>query len=178
MISMHIDTQNGMGSGFSANEFSFDLFSRASLRHRGEYSAEQIHQTSMAGGFHAIGINPDPRGENDDCGYKVTPIVLDWLGTSRELIFLSNNKSKIRQLEAARYRVQRVMSIGMVNAAGAQEAEERGTEFDHMDIGPALVSFDEEMERLIGEVVSRSPQCKKPQTPFSQPAINSQVCQC
>ncbi|MBX9690808.1 MAG: hypothetical protein K2Z81_00380, partial [Cyanobacteria bacterium] len=56
IIMIHVDTQNGMGSGYSSEEFSFDLFSRASLRHRGEYSAEQIHQTTMAGGFHAIGI--------------------------------------------------------------------------------------------------------------------------
>jgi hypothetical protein len=154
VIMMHIDTQNGMGSGFSDDEFSFDLFSRASLRHRGEYSAEQIHQTTMAGGFRAIGIKPDPRGENDECGYKITGILLDWLQASRDLIFLSNNKAKIRQLEQAGYRIKRVKSLGLVNAAGAQEAEERGTEFDHLDIGPSFVSFEDEMERLINEITS------------------------
>ncbi len=152
MIMIHVDTQNGMGSGYSKNEFSFDLFSRASLRHRGEYSAEQIHQTSMAGGFHAIGITPDPRGENNDIGYKITSILLDWLHVSKDLIFLSNNKSKIRQLESAGYRVKRIKSLGTVNAAGAQEAEERGTEFDHLDIGPAFISFEEEMARLINDI--------------------------
>lgn len=152
MILIHIDTQNGMGSGFSNDEFSFDLFSRASLRHRGEYSAEQIHQTSMAGGFHAIGMKPDPRGENAEAGYRITAVVLDWLQVSRDLVFLSNNKTKIRQLESAGYNVRRVKSLGAVNAAGAQEAEERGTEFDHLDIGPESVSFEDEMIRLTREI--------------------------
>ncbi len=166
LIVMHVDTQNGMGSGYSADEFSFDLFSRASLRHRGEYSAEQIHQTSMAGGFRAIGIEPDPRSANSECGYKITPIVLDWLGTSHELIFLSNNKAKIRQLEAAHYSVKRVKSLGTVNAAGAQEAEERGTEFGHMDIDPSFISFEEEMNRLIHEVAAVATEANLAQTQF------------
>lgn len=152
MVLMHIDTQNGMGSGYSEEEFSFDLFSRASLRHRGEYSAEQIHQTTMAGGFQAIGIVPDPRGLNEESGYRITAIVLDWLSISQELVFLSNNKAKVRQLQNAGYQVARVKSLGMVNAAGAQEAEERGTEFDHLDIGPSPIGFEEEMERLKREV--------------------------
>ncbi len=148
MVMMHVDTQNGMGSGYTNDEFSFDLFSRASLRHRGEYSAEQIHQTSMAGGFEAIGIKPDPRSQHDEAGYRITPIVLDWLGISRDLIFLSNNKTKVKQLQNAGYRVQRIKSLGTVNPAGAQEAEERGTEFDHLDIGPEPVNFEDEMARL------------------------------
>jgi GTP cyclohydrolase II len=148
MILMHIDTQNGMGSGFTEQEFSFDLFSRASLRHRGEYSAEQIHQTTMAGGFRAIGIKPDPRGEGAQAGYRITPVVLDWLKVSRDITFLSNNKTKIAELESAGYKIKRVKSLGAVNAAGAQEAEERGTEFHHMDIGPTKVTFEDEMERL------------------------------
>lgn len=154
MILMHIDTQNGMGSGYSEDEFSFDLFSRASLRHRGEYSAEQIHQTSMAGGFRAIGIKPDPRGEGTRAGYRITSVVLDWLHVSRSLVFLSNNKAKVEELENAGYRVHRIKSIGMVNPAGAQEAEERGTEFDHLDIGPDPVSFEEEMSRLKAEITA------------------------
>lgn len=152
LIMMHLDTQNGMGSGFSGDEFSFDLFSRASLRHRGEYSAEQIHQTTMAGGFRAIGINPDPRGDGSEAGYRITPVILDWLHVSHDLVFLSNNKTKVKQLEAAGYRVKRVMSLGLVNPPGAQEAEERGTEFGHMDIGPAPVSFEEEMNRLKSDI--------------------------
>lgn len=155
-VIMHIDTQNGMGSGYSANEFSFDLFSRASLRHRGEYSAEQILQTSMAGGFKAIGITPDPRSESEDLGYTVTPIVLDWFAVNRELIFLSNNKSKVRQLQKAGYHVLRIKSVGMVNTAGAVEAEERGLEFDHLDITAARISFEEELSRLRAEVEAQT----------------------
>ncbi len=155
MITMHVDTQNGMGSGYTASEFSFDLFSRASLRHRGEYSAEQIHQTTMAGGFEAIGIQPDPRSASDECGYKITPVVLDWLDVSEDLVFLSNNTAKIRQLELAGYRVDRIKSLGKVNPAGAQEAEERGTEFHHLDIDETQVTFEDEMQRLTSEIAGR-----------------------
>lgn len=154
LVMIHVDTQNGMGSGYTNGEFSFDLFSRASLRHRGEYSAEQIHQTTMAGGFTAIGIKPDPRSESNEIGYKITSILLDWLQISRDLVFLSNNKAKIRQLESAQYKVRRVKTLGTVNAAGAQEAEERGTEFGHMDIGPSFITFEQEMSRLVRELAA------------------------
>ena len=116
----------------------------------------------MAGGFHAIGMKPDPRGENAEAGYRITAVILDWLHVSRDLIFLSNNKNKVRQLENSGYRVQRVKSLGTVNAAGAQEAEERGIEFDHLDIGPEPVAFEDEMSRLEKEItacVEGSPGC-------------------
>jgi hypothetical protein len=82
------------------------------------------------------------------------------------LIFLSNNKAKIRQLEAAHYSVKRVKSLGTVNAAGAQEAEERGTEFGHMDIDPSFISFEEEMNRLIHEVAAVATEANLAQTQF------------
>jgi hypothetical protein len=109
----------------------------------------------MAGGFEAIGIQPDPRSDGDECGYKITPVVLDWLETSKNLIFLSNNKAKIRQLELSGYRVDRIKSLGKVNPAGAQEAEERGTEFHHLDIDQTAVTFEAEMERLTAEISGR-----------------------
>ena len=87
-ILMHLDTQNGMGSGYSKDEFAYDLFARASIRHRGEYSAEQIDKLSMLGGFEAIGLNPDPRKEDNNLGYKLTFVILDYLNTSKNLIFL------------------------------------------------------------------------------------------
>lgn len=153
-IMMHVDTQNGMGSGYTEGEFSFDLYTRSSLRHRGEYSAEQIHKTTMAGGFSAIGIVPDPRKEGNEIGYSVTPTVLDYLGVSHNLIFLSNNPYKIRQLEQNGYHVTRLKTVGAVNLAGAQEAEQRGTEFNHFDIDGRLISFHDEHERLKKEIVN------------------------
>lgn len=148
-ILMHVDTQNGMGSGYTPDEFSYDLFCRGSLRHRGEYSAEQIAHTTMAGGFEAIGIPPDPRKEDNEIGYQITYVLLDYLRLTKHLIFLSNNTYKIHQLETNGYDVTRVKSVGAVNLAGAQEAEQRGTEFHHLDINGASVSFDEEFKRLV-----------------------------
>jgi ADP-ribose pyrophosphatase YjhB (NUDIX family) len=151
-ILMHLDTQNGMGSGYSKNEFAFDLYSRASMRHRGEYSSEQVTQTTMWGGFGAIGINPDPRQEHDHAGYKITPIVLDYLAVTRDIASLTNNPFKMRQLTGNGYRLTRIMTVGEVNLAGAQEAEQRGTEFDHHDITGECISFEEEFARLSSEI--------------------------
>lgn len=151
-ILMHIDTQNGMGSGYTSEEYTFDLYSRASLRHRGEYTAEQVWQTTMAGGFHAIGIPPDPRKENEGSGYRVTSVVLDYLNSSKDVVFLTNNPLKIKSLAEAGYAVTRIKSIGEVSAAGAQEAYERGVEFSHLDINHTLVAFEEEFRRLCAEI--------------------------
>lgn len=151
-VLMHADTQNGMGSGYTDKEFAFDLFSRASIRHRGEYSSEQIMDTTMSGGFRAIGITPDPRCENGNVGYKITFMILDYLGVSKEIIFLTNNERKIGQLKNNGYTLHRVKSLGAVNLAGAQEAEQRRTEFGHVDIDGSCVSFDKELARLKEEI--------------------------
>ncbi len=151
-ILMHVDTQNGMGSGYTNKEFAFDLFSRASIRHRGEYSSEQITQATMWGGFEAIGIRPDPRREGNNVGYKVTFLVLDYLGTSKDIIFLTNNPLKMKQMRTNGYKLTRVKTIGAVNPAGAQEAEQRGTEFEHFDITGKCISFEEELDRLKSEI--------------------------
>lgn len=151
-ILMHLDTQNGMGSGYTKNEFAFDLFTRASMRHRGEYSSEQITQTTMWGGFGAIGITPDPRREHECAGYKITPIVLDYLDVSKEIVSLTNNPLKMKQLTDHGYRLTRIKSVGEVNLAGAQEAEQRGTEFHHHDINGECISFQEEFDRLRQEI--------------------------
>ncbi|MCB0340151.1 MAG: hypothetical protein KDD53_11130, partial [Bdellovibrionales bacterium] len=128
-VFIHFDSQNGMGSGITPGEFSSDLFNRASLRHRGEYSAEQIFKTTMAGGFTAIGLEPDPRALENNLGYRITPLVLDYLKVSRTIILFSNNYAKIRELQKKDYCVKRVKHLGAVNQAGAVEAEQRGTEF-------------------------------------------------
>lgn len=151
-ILMHLDTQNGMGSGYSKNEFSYDLYSRASMRHRGEYSAEQIDKLSMLGGFEAIGLNPDPRKEGNNLGYKLPFLILDYLGASKELIFLTNNPLKMQHLESNGYKLNRLKSFGMINLAGAQEASERHSEFHHLDIDGKCVSFKKEFNRLRKEI--------------------------
>jgi len=151
-ILMHLDTQNGMGSGFSKDEFSFDLYSRASMRHRGEYSSEQIHKTTMLGGFEAIGLKPDPRRENDNAGYKLAFVVLDYLKTSKDLVFLTNNPLKMEHLKSNGYTLARIKTVGAVTLAGSQEAEQRGTEFDHLDINGGCITFKEEFNRLKSEI--------------------------
>lgn len=147
-ILMHLDTQNGMGSGFSKDQFAFDLYTRASLRHRGEYSSEQIHKTTMAGGFKAIGLEPDPRKENGELGYKPGFIILDYLQSSKNIVFLTNNPLKVKNLTENGYQINRVPLMGEINIAGSQEAEQRGSEFDHWDINGCHISFEEECERL------------------------------
>jgi len=152
-ILMHIDTQNGMGSGYSKSEFSYDLFTKASIRHRGEYSSEQIDKITMLGGFKALGLTPDPRREEDYLGYKLTFVILDYLKTSKNLIFLTNNLCKMKHLENNGYDVTRLKSMGMINLAGAQEAIERCNEFGHLDINGKCVSFKEELNRLKKEIM-------------------------
>lgn len=152
VLMVHIDTQNGMGSGVSPGVFAGDLYSRASLRHRGEYSAEQVYGTSMAGGFRALGLTPDPRKESSGVGYQVTSIVLDFLEASRDVVLLSNNTLKIDALTDAGYEVKRIKSLGAINLAGAKEARERGSEFNHLDIGHTCVSANDELSRLKFEI--------------------------
>lgn len=154
-VLMHVDTQNGMGSGFTENEFAFDLFTRASIRHRGEYTSEQVTGATMLGGFEAIGIRPDPRRESDNAGYKITYVVLDYLGVSKNVVILSNNPWKMCHLHSNGYLLDRVKSVGAINLAGAQEAEQRGSEFGHLDIDGSCVSFDDEVERLKREITEK-----------------------
>jgi GTP cyclohydrolase II len=153
-ILMHLDMQNGMGSGYSEDEFSFDLYSRASMRHRGEYTSEQVHQTSMLGGFEAIGLRPDPRSELGNVGYKLAFVILDIIGVSKDIIVLTNNPLKLLHLKNNGYRLTRVKSVGEVNLAGAKEAQERGSDFGHRDINGECISFEEEMSRLKEEICS------------------------
>lgn len=157
-VMLHIDSQNGMGSGYTENEFVFNLAERASLRHRGEYTSEQTYKTTMYGGFTTIGLKGDPRSANNNVGYKITPVILDYLGTNQKVIMLTNNPLKIMQMENFGYEVLRVKSIGAVNVAGSTEATQRGTEFNHMDINGDLTSFKEDYDRIkeeISQIVSK-----------------------
>lgn len=151
-VMLHIDSQNGMGSGYTENEFVFNLAERASIRHRGEYTSEQTYKTTMYGGFTTIGLKGDPRSAGNNVGYKITPVILDYLGTNQKVIMLTNNPLKIMQMENFGYEVLRVKSIGAVNVAGSTEATQRGTEFNHMDINGDLTSFKEDYDRIKEEI--------------------------
>lgn len=151
-VMLHIDSQNGMGSGYTEGEFVFDLAERASMRHRGEYTSEQTYNTTMYGGFTTIGINGDPRAELGGVGYKLTPVLMDFLDVSRDVIMLTNNPLKIRQMENFGYAITRVKSIGAVNIAGSTEASQRGSEFNHLDITGQLISFKEDYQAVRREI--------------------------
>jgi hypothetical protein len=131
-ILIHLSSQNGMGSGAIENTFVDDLTTNAFIRHRAEYSAEQIHQTSMAGGFKAIGLIPDPRKINDSFAYKITPIVLDYFNAPKHVTLFTNNKEKIHQLKKAGYLVERQTLLGRVDRAGFGELRDRQKEYDHL----------------------------------------------
>lgn len=151
-VMIHIDSQNGMGSGYTDGEFVFDLSERASMRHRGEYSAEQTYKTTMYGGFTCIGINGDPRKANDCAGYNITPIIMDFIKSSKNVIMLTNNPLKISAMENFGYKITRVKSIGAVGIAGSTEASQRGSEFNHLDISGELISFKEDYRRIKKEI--------------------------
>lgn len=151
-VMLHIDSQNGMGSGYTENEFVFDLSERASIRHRGEYTSEQTYKTTMYGGFTTIGINGDPRSENDGIGYKITPVILDYLCANQKVIMLTNNPLKMKQMKDFGYEIIRIKSIGAVNVAGSTEATQRGSEFHHLDINGDLTSFKEDYDRIKEEI--------------------------
>lgn len=151
-VLLHVDSQNGMGSGYTKDEFVFDLSERASMRHRGEYTSEQIYGATMDGGFRCIGIKGDPRSENGFVGYKITPIILDYLQVNKNVIMLTNNTFKIGQMESFGYNVYRIKSIGAVNVAGSNEAKERGEEFHHLDINGDFITFSNDYERIKEEI--------------------------
>lgn len=148
LILMHLDSQAGMGSGFTSGEFVFDLYNRALMRQLAENTVEQVDHTSIKEGYEALGITPDARKENKEAGYQIPAILLEWLGTSRSLIVLSNNKYKLGQLQKHGFEVKRVKSLGKIHAAGKREAEQRGRDFERLDMDGKELSFEEEITRL------------------------------
>ena len=154
LILMHLDSQAGMGSGFSEGEFVFDLYNRALMRQLAENTTEQVYHTSIKEGYACIGVPPDARRQADEAGYQIPAIVLDWLGCSRSLIVLSNNKFKLKQLQLHGFEVKRVKSLGKISAAGQREAMQRGTDFEHLDMDGEELLFDQEIERLKRELIA------------------------
>lgn len=152
LVLMHLDSQSGMGSGFSEGEFVFDLYNRALMRQLAENTAEQVYHKTIKEGYACIGVSPDARRQGGEVGYQIPAIVLDWLGVSRNLIVLSNNKFKLKQLQAHGFHVQRVKSLGKISAAGQREAKQRGADFEHMDMDGEELTFEQEIIRLKEEL--------------------------
>ena len=61
---------------------------------------------------------------------------------------LTNNPYKVKHLESNGYALERVPLMGEINAAGAQEAKERGLDFQHLDISEERVTFKNDFLRL------------------------------
>ena len=153
-IMAHFTSQNGMGSGVIENSFVPDLTVNAFIRHRGEYSAEQIHKVSVAGGFDLIGITPDPRKLNDGLSYKLISIILDYLNAPNKIIALTNNVDKINALKNTGYDVQRLQLIARAGDGCEIEIDDRRNEFGHLIPENICVSWKEELVRLKKELDS------------------------
>lgn len=153
-IMAHFTSQNGMGSGVIENNFVPDLTANAFMRHRGEYSAEQIHKVSVAGGFDSIGITPDPRKLNDGLSFKLISTVLDYFNAPKKIVALTNNVDKINALKNSGYEVQRLQLIARAGDGCEIEIDDRRNEFGHLIPENICVSWEEELVRLKGEINS------------------------
>jgi len=152
-ILLHFGSQNGMGSGATAEQFMDNLTTTAWLRHRGEYTAEQTLETSMAGGFRSIGLPPDPRLLNDRAGYRIIPIILDFLQVSNDdLHLLTNNQHKITAVRQAGYQVTAIPLYGRIDPADERETQERRDEFHHhLPSNLREQQWQEEIKALINQ---------------------------
>lgn len=151
-VLLHMDSQNGMGSGAIENEYNPNLTETAFLRHRGEYSAEQIFSTSMAEGFISIGITPDPRKLNDFIGYKIPGIILDYFGVDEPIIALTNNNEKTTELRKAGYNVFPVNFFARANGSCSLETEDRRKEFGHNIPKGLETTLEQEFKRVKEEI--------------------------
>jgi hypothetical protein len=122
---IHLENQNGMGIGYSQDTFAIDLGTRAHLRHAAGLAASQKHLLSIQETFAAMGLPHDPRRAEDNAGYKITPIILDFIGAHAEPILLSNNPMKIQQLNNFGYSPKRLKILGEISSEGQSEAKQR-----------------------------------------------------
>lgn len=152
VVMIHMDSQNGMGSGTNVGEYSHEMTTTAFMRHRGEYTAEQRFSTSMAGGFETIGLTPDPRQLNNKFGYMIPTIVLDYFGIEKPIISLTNNHLKCEALSKAGYRAQAWNLVGRSDMECRLETRDRNEEFGH-SIDPNLeLTPISEVERLLADI--------------------------
>ncbi len=149
---IHMDSQNGMGSGAIDKKYNPNLTETAFMRHRGEYSAEQVFSTSMAGGFTSIGITPDPRKLNDNAGYKIPGIILDYFSVKKPIIAFTNNNDKTKELEKAGYIVFPINFFARANSSCSLETEDRRKEFGHNIPEGLETSIEQEFERVKQEI--------------------------
>lgn len=153
-IMAHFTSQNGMGSGVIENNFVRDLTANAFIRHRGEYSAEQIHKVSVAGGFDLMGITRDPRKLNNYLSFKLISIILDYFNTPKKIVVLTNNVDKINALINTGYDIRRLQIVARAGDGCEIEIDNRRNEFGHLIPEDIYVSWKEELVRLKKEIDS------------------------
>lgn len=151
---MHFTSQNGMGSGVMENNFVHDLTVNAFIRHRGEYSAEQAYNTSVAGGFKALGLMPDPRKLNNGLSFKLSSTIADYFNAPKNVALLTNNVDKLNALRGSGYKVKRLQLVARAGDGGNIENDDRRNEFGHMIPEGIKISWQEEFARLRGEIDS------------------------
>ncbi len=151
-IFLHMATQNGMGSGATEGHFTEDMTATAYMRHRGEYTAEQVHNVSLAGGFTALGISPDPRKLNDHAGYKIPAVILDYFCVEKPIIALTNNRDKIKILNEMGFNITRIQFIGRSDVACGVETNDRRKEFLHIIPDDFKTSLEDDLKRVDDEI--------------------------
>lgn len=147
-LMIHLESQNGMGMGYTPDTFAIDLGMRASLRHAAGLAASQAKALSIQETFQCFGMPQDPRRSSEGAGYKITPIILDFIGAHAEPILLSNNPMKIAGLEKFGYAPLRLKLLGEITSKGESEAKQRAQDFGHLDIDSTETSFVAEFNRL------------------------------
>jgi GTP cyclohydrolase II len=151
-VLIHLSSQNGMGSG-SNMRFRNDIYETAHMRHRGEYTAEQVFHTSMAGGFKSINLKPDPRSQRNLHGYSIIPIVLDYLHIkNKKILLLSNNLSKEKVLLESGFHIRRLSLYGRIDKYDLSETYDRIHEFGHIIPDKLRINKNKEFKRLKNEI--------------------------
>lgn len=147
-LMIHLENQNGMGIGYATDPFTLEANTRSHLRHGAALATGQKYQLSIQDTFSAINLPNDPRRTSSGAGYRVTPVVMDFLATHPEMILLSNNPKKLAALQEAGFTPMRLPLSGEITQAGMAEARERQTALGHIDIGNHTSTLDEEFFRL------------------------------
>jgi hypothetical protein len=81
-------------------------------------------------------------------GYKISPIILDYLDAYQQPIVLSNNQMKIQTFTKFGYEPKRLKLLGEMTSKSQQEIKQRSTSGIDLDISNELSTIDSELERL------------------------------
>lgn len=155
VILIYLDSQCGMGSGVVPNLYNGSITDTAFIRHRGEYTTEQIYDVSMAASFKLLGIDPDSRSYYGGLGYKMPGAALDCFRINKDIILLTNNPLKEKALLSMGYLVDRRSIHGRCDIACQGETQDRKNQFGHLIEWRKDTNPVSEAKRLIREIEQR-----------------------